>query len=559
MDDQAIVKPPYLWASGVLGRGQEFPYDWLPDSLSSISGVVAGVDEVGADWIDYLLRWRPELHMALVIVVTPAGATNRDVLERLYLLTLQFESRLCIRLCTSSGQLPGPTTTLCFVDKEEPAYYLTMGPHAVIGNKPLEPSRTTLVLKPTIELLDSWRTWFVWQWQNAATLQLSLTEVPALVAAKGDPRAIELWETYRGLVASAMSDERSLQTDQDATVAVSSPTEEPASEHGPGSVTEAEANQEKFLQEFLGLPSKDELFERLARIYSLGHLISVDKFSRVPPLECPAKPEWFGIARTKRVGRIKRDIKYSLSALSDEDTKTLEGIRTFLSRILPKLAFSLSDGQRWIPLKAKAILDRELAKESTDGAKLLETLINGNIEAYLKGQRERIAQDANDMAKEFSSDGTVRADALEDIFTAVSERLIRFKKGPMIPTYSLSSISIPPESASGHSSPWPQFLQLLHGIAVYPRECLSSHYFFRGVERLTEDELAVAMDIFGDHIWTMRENRRVLGVAKSELALLEQLMAADADTRQKCAWVLMVIEGRGEEVAQAVAKLSEPK
>jgi hypothetical protein len=42
--------------------------------------------------------------------------------------------------------------------------------------------------------------------------------------------------------------------------------------------------------EEIGVPKLDHLAEGVARVFDLGALVSIDKLSRIPPLEAPVKP-----------------------------------------------------------------------------------------------------------------------------------------------------------------------------------------------------------------------------------------------------------------------------
>ena len=56
--------------------------------------------------------------------------------------------------------------------------------------------------------------------------------------------------------------------------------------------------------EEIGVPKLDAFAEGVTRVFDLGALVSIDKLSRIPPLEAPVKPEWFGVDSFRKTGMV---------------------------------------------------------------------------------------------------------------------------------------------------------------------------------------------------------------------------------------------------------------
>jgi len=89
-------------------------------------------------------------------------------------------------------------------------------------------------------------------------------------------------------------------------------------------------------------------------------LVTIDKGSRIPPLELPIKAEWFGIPSFREVGVVSREVRYKISVLDERANKALEARRKGTSGLREKFSFPLADGSRWMPHKAKPFFQAEL-------------------------------------------------------------------------------------------------------------------------------------------------------------------------------------------------------
>ena len=117
--------------------------------------------------------------------------------------------------------------------------------------------------------------------------------MPNLVLPEGDVEAARLWEDYRR---RCLGHESGAEPPVRAVV-------DPES----GEVVLVDQNNEALPSptEAIGVPKLDPLSDCVARVFELGALVSVDKLSRIPPLEAPVKPEWFGVDSFRQTGMVK--------------------------------------------------------------------------------------------------------------------------------------------------------------------------------------------------------------------------------------------------------------
>ena len=97
---------------------------------------------------------------------------------------------------------------------------------------------------------------------------------------------------------------------------------------------------------------RQALAEDIAAIFRLGTLASVDRGSRIPPLDVPVKAELFGISAWRQAGAGKRHVAYRFTVLDDRELRKLEAVRQSAGELLRYFTFPLSNGVRWMPRAA---------------------------------------------------------------------------------------------------------------------------------------------------------------------------------------------------------------
>src|SRR5262249_9671963 len=122
------------------------------------------------------------------------------------------------------------------------------------------------------------------------------------------------------------------------------------------------------------LPKVSPVYRKLAQLLDMGHLVSVDKTTRLLPFEVSVRPKWFGLETLKQIGSVRRQISYHISALTEYELKQLENRRTKTRELLNLFSFSLADGQRWMPRTAEDLFRQENDRVNTEAKGILSNL-----------------------------------------------------------------------------------------------------------------------------------------------------------------------------------------
>ncbi|OYW20172.1 MAG: hypothetical protein B7Z55_07680, partial [Planctomycetales bacterium 12-60-4] len=283
------------------------------------------------------------------------------------------------------------------------------------------------------------------------------------------------------------------------------------------------------------------------RIFELGALVSVDKSSRIPPLEAPVKPEWFGVDSFRQTGMVKAQTSIKVAPFDEATLKKIDRLRRVSGELLPRYSFALADGVRWIPKQAIPFFEAALTAANDDAKKLLGETMGDDIHAFLLSQRERIRNDAQRMYEAYHPSGKIPDNAVTNILDELRARLDRTKVDKLIPKVAYSPVAFNPSQQSEWSSPWGQAFALLKGIAEFPREAMTNRFFWQGL-RTDEDALIKAMNVADDHLVKDYGARKAKQRAELELDLIKQLESAAGDVRAKCRtlWSLLTT---GDEAA----------
>jgi len=191
-------------------------------------------------------------------------------------------------------------------------------------------------------------------------------------------------------------------------------------------------------------PKLDPLVEKIARLYSQGSLVTVDKTTRTKPLDAPVRSEWFGVESFRQVGAVSRTIQSRITVIDEGRLKKLEEIRKGTGEALKYLSYSLSDGNRWIPEKAKPILHREMERMKADGLKMLNSAVGNSVAAFVTSRMPELIKNATDLYHEFNPGGYLSKEVEEAIFKDFCARLDRAKTGTFLPRVSFNEINFPP-------------------------------------------------------------------------------------------------------------------
>lgn len=277
----------------------------------------------------------------------------------------------------------------------------------------------------------------------------------------------------------------------------------------------------------------------------------MDKLSRIPPLEAPVKPEWFGVDSFRQTGMVKAQTSFKVAPFDEATLKKIDRLRRVSGELLPRYSFALADGVRWMPKQAIPLFEAALTAANDDAKKLLGQTMGDDIQAFLVSQRERIRSDAQRMYEAYHPGGKIPDNAVTNILDELKTRLDRTKADKLIPKVAYSPVAFNPSQKSEWSSPWGQAFALLKGISEFPREAMTNRFFWQGI-RTDEEALIKAMNVAGDHLVDEYGGRKAKQRAELELDLIKQLEDASGDALAKCRALWALITTGNEDAVVAL-------
>jgi hypothetical protein len=282
-------------------------------------------------------------------------------------------------------------------------------------------------------------------------------------------------------------------------------------------IKSAEGNVLPTPTDLLGIKKLDPLADQVARLYEQGALVSIDKLSRIPPLDAPLDPSVFGDVSELVRGNVKRTVSMRASVIDKKTLKEIETRRQGLRTLLTKFTFGLADNMRWMPTAARALFEAELERTNKEGQKLISDLICGNVDGFLEAKREALIADLNAMYSQLGRPGHVTPDIIAKVMESLKGRLQKAQSANFTAKLSYSSISFT-STENAFASPWGQAYALLSDVAAFPRKAHTDSFFFRGV-KTPKKVFIEAMNVADDAL--VRNSRTLVAVEKvTELVLV---------------------------------------
>lgn len=534
---------PFVWPEPLVSSGSSryetaLPFEVATRAALSVFGVVSAIDARAVNWMEGYLADSPKTKLRLVISIHPTCRTSESDLQNLLRLVERHGDRAAFKVFPEASLLDRSSNLLCLCGADGDVA-VSVGPTENMGFTPASPSQANLASVVTAATFEACRKWFDYLWGIAGPLRSDVAStMPNLVLPEGDVEAARLWEDYRRRCLAYES-----ATDPPVRAIVN-----PES----GEVVLVDQNNEAVLSptEAIGVPTLDPLSDCVARVFELGALVSVDKLSRIPPLEAPVKPEWFGVDSFRQTGMVKAQTSFKVAPFDEATLKKIDRLRRVSGELLPRYSFALADGVRWMPKQAIPLFEAALTAANDDAKKLLGQTMGDDIQAFLASQRERIRSDAQRMYEAYHPGGKIPDNAVTNILDELKTRLDRTKAYKLIPKVAYSPVAFNPSQKSEWSSPWGQAFTLLKGISEFPREAMTNRFFWQGI-RTDEEALIKAMNVAGDHLVDEYGGRKAKQRAELELDLIKQLEDASGDALAKCRalWALITTGNEGAVVA----------
>ncbi len=525
--------PPFLWPEprileGMADYQDQPPFDNLALSSSSMFGIISGLTVQGINVLESWLAQNEDLNVRLIVTVYPTCATKEADLSCLLDLALRIEERLIVHIKPLAELTDRTASTLCFIDHDTDVVHIVSGPYDDLGLESWCDGQVNLVFKATHMQADSFGRYFDWLWAKSADIRVEgVLHIPNLVLPEGTEEASLMWKDYIHECTIAEIVQTVVRVDpdtgevtvlsEDGQVIVPPPTSE------------------------LGLPKLDKLAEFISRIYEKGSLVSIDKLSRIPPLDAPLDPSLFGDTAELQRGNVTRKVSMRVSIIDESILKEIEKRRKGLGTLLPKFSFNLADNIRWMPFSARELFESELKRLNEEGQKLISDLLKGDVDAFIKSKQSSLIENINSMYTTLGRQGKVTEDVISKVTESLKERLTKACSANFMPKLSYASISFA-LTENVLASPWGQAYSLLKDIATYPRKALTDGFFFRGL-RVQEEDLIDSMNVAEDALCSDLSSRGIKKRCKDELDLLSRIEVSPLDSRDRCGLVHKIITG----------------
>lgn len=522
------------------------PFGEMVVNARFLFGIVSALTMRGVDVLTTWMEINKDLKASLIVMVYPACATKQADLYHLLDLVERTSPRLSVRIRPLELVTDRAANSLCCLAPDQDVVHILTGPSEDFGLSPMNEGHINFVFRGDPVLVEGFKRWFDFQWASSREITAEgVAQIPDLVLPEGSEEGAKLWREYMRICNNPA------ETPQ-------GPVAEVDPDTGDVTVVDDEGNTITPPTEEGGVKKLDQLAEFVARLYGKGSLVSIDKLSRIPPLDAPLDPSVFGDASELQRGNVTRKVSMRVSLIDDKTLKEIEKRRQGLRTLLTKFTFGLADNMRWIPDTACTLFEAELKRINEEGQKLISDLLKGDIDAFINAKRADLVADINAMYAELGKSGQVTENEIKRVIESLKERLVKAQSANFMPKLSYSAVTFK-TSDSMTVSPWGQAFSLLSDIANFPRKALTDGFFFRGL-KVKEDDLIEAMNVADDSLCRDLGARGIKDRCRAELDLLSQIEREPLESRQRCELVCKILAGEPlADIEKSIEKREEEK
>jgi len=549
--DRLKPESPFVWPEprvfeGLCAYEEEPPIRALAMRCRAVFGFVTALTSAGVTALQGWLRANSELNVSLILQVYPTSGTRQSDLERLRQTANDVTPRLQVHILPLQHVSDRGANALCFVDSASESMHLAIGSGEDIGLDQENSAPINMVCRADVALVEGFRRNFDYWWTKSGDIASPGTvTIPELVLPEGTDEAARHWTEYIERCLTPPTTEVSSVSTARVDIATGEVILVSATDGPIASPTEA-----------IGLAKPDAMAARLARLYEKGRLVSVDKLTRIPPLDAPLDPGIFGDASEMQRGNVTRKVSMRVSVIDEKTLKDIDRRRQGLRGLLAKFTFGLADNMRWMPLTARSLFEAELNRMNDEGQKLIADLWKGDTRSFVLGKRDAVVADINAMHSELGRPGRVTEDVIERVIGSLVDRLTRARSANFMPKLSYSTISFDGTNR-GLVSPWGQALSLLIDVATFPRKALTDRFFFSGL-KIGEDDLIDAMNVADDVLCRDLRARGIKERCRAELDLLARIERASLNARERCELTCRLLDGDVTDAIETALKEKEP-
>ena len=379
------------------------PFEGAVRSAATVFGVVSAVDSRAINWMEGFLADQAESQLRVVFSIHPTCRTTEADLQEVMRLVDRHGARAAFRLYPEKFLTDRSSNLLCLCGVDGSLAILT-GPTENLGYARLAASHANVAMQVNAGVFEAYRQWFDYLWGIAGPLRPEIAaSMPRLVLPEGDAEASRTWDAFRSRCLDHGAQEQT------------SIRVEVNPESGEVVLVNEQGEQLASPTEEIGVPKLDAFAEGVTRVFDLGALVSIDKLSRIPPLEAPVKPEWFGVDSFRKTGMVSAQTSIKVAPFDAPTLKKIDRLRRVSGDLLPRYSFSLADGVRWIPRLAIPLFEAALTAANEDAKKLLGATVGPSVKDFLDSQRDRIRADAQRMYEAYHPGGRIPENAVDKI------------------------------------------------------------------------------------------------------------------------------------------------
>jgi hypothetical protein len=525
---------PFVWpnpTSSTSARASTVPspYEAALKTARSIFGIVSAIDSQAVDWIESMVADNAVLQLRTVISVHPTCRTTGEDLHNLLRIMDRHADRVVFRVSAEDSLRDRSSNLLC-VHGNDGVTVLAVGPTENFGFVSGITSHCNLMSVAQPMVIEACRQWFDFLWASCAPLDdEAASSLPRLVIPNGDPEAARLWAKFReSCLATNTRGESPVRWELDP-------------ENGQPVLLSSTGEAIESVTGEIGIPSLNPFHREIARLYELGSLVTVDKVTRIPPLQAPIKPEWFGVERFQQSGTVTAHTTFRISPFDATTMRRLDRLLKATGELLPQYTFALASGIRWMPHSAKPLFAAALERANEEARHAVGISVGSDIAAFLESQKSRIVEDAQSMYENFHPGKMIPENSVNRIIAELHARLGRTMEHSLVPQVAYSPVGFDPAPDGDLSPLWGQVYSLLKGIAEYPRRLMIQRSSRSGVRADGERALIEAMDIAGDYLLKDYGNRNAAKLAQRDLDLLGDMETLPFTPHERCQVVWMLI------------------
>jgi len=527
------------------------PYISLINNATSIYGITKAICAPGIDLLNKMLSDEVAFTARLIVVVYPTCKTKETDLLQLLEMVKKYNEKLHLRIYPANSVFCAPVNTLCIHSKSDGEIHVSLGNSNLFTNCPFlfsEETPTNFLFQPDPVLLESYNNYFNWFWSQAKDItHPGVARIPSLVLPKGSEEGYQIWQNYCSNFLENSTDDPSERE-----------TTKVDPETGAVTITDKQGDKIATPTEELGISELDQTAVCVARLYSKGLLVSIDKLSRIPPLDAPLDPEIFGDRAKIASGAISRSVRMRVSVIDKETLKDLEKCRKSIRPLINNFSYGLAENMRWIPKEVQPLFASELERINKEGQQLIGDLFNGDVDAFLQGKRAALTKDVKNLLGELGNQKEVTENQIELMMAGLKSRLEKAITGDFIPKLSYSKIVFD-SSEQSHIAPWGQAFTLLYNIAIFSRKAICDQYFLNGVN-IPDDSYISTMDVFDDAILKEGPILKTRSIAKQQLNIIKKIKCADISSKDRCELIIKILKGAAsKEIDDKLIQLTKDK